>query len=325
MDSAPNPSLTPQSDFLSIKSSASKLPIKRKTSHSSSSSTILNPNTAPAHVLTASDEDAGAGGSDDDDAGDTGGGRNPPPFKFHRIWTEQDEIGFLQGLLECASEGLSFPRDLSLFYGRFSDTMSQPYTKSQLSEKLRRLRKKFRVISSRLARGLDRALLSPHDRALFDLSKKLWHPEFSSNSPFGAGNKLKKANLASNLPTIHELDDQIDKEADDHDFIGGLDVNGEIKLRDLNVEVGEQEFPVPSGTDGLGEVAARTVLSVFDKSLKEVRMALGRQGLLCPDGGSIEGAEVGDLEKRWREQRVAELDVLARRLRLVLEHSLQKR
>ncbi|KAE8659354.1 hypothetical protein F3Y22_tig00116962pilonHSYRG00147 [Hibiscus syriacus] len=92
--------------------------------------------------------------------------------------------------------------------------MSHPYTKSQLSEKLRRQRKKFRVISSRLARGLDPSSLSLHDRALFDISRRLWGPEFASTSPFGsnspgfshdheingvAGNGLHDADMKDNV------------------------------------------------------------------------------------------------------------------------------
>ncbi|KAH6799409.1 hypothetical protein C2S51_035893 [Perilla frutescens var. frutescens] len=143
------------------KPSASKLPIKRK---------IPDPN----FQLDPNPDPIGAG---------------TPPFKFHRIWTEPDEIRFLQGLLDCSLQNLAFPRDLGIFYARFSDTMSQPYTKSQLSEKLRRLRKKFRVISTRMSKGMDRSQLSLHDRALYDLSKRLWHPEFSATSPFsGARN-----------------------------------------------------------------------------------------------------------------------------------------
>ncbi|KAF7831096.1 putative transcription factor [Senna tora] len=81
-------------------------------------------------------------------------GPTPPLFKFHNIWIEPDEIRFLRGLLDSASDGLVFPRDLPVFYDRFSRTVSQPYTKSQLFEKLCRLRKKFRLVSSCLARGL---------------------------------------------------------------------------------------------------------------------------------------------------------------------------
>ncbi|GFP96768.1 hypothetical protein PHJA_001820900 [Phtheirospermum japonicum] len=144
------------------KPSASKLPIKRKTP---------DPNPSPPDPIP-----------------DRIDGR-APPFKFHRIWTEPDEIRFLKGLLDCYSQNLAFPRDLGIFYARFSNTMSQPYTKSQLSEKLRRLRKKFRVISTRLSKGLDRSQLSTHDRALYDLSKRLWHLDYAATSPFsGARN-----------------------------------------------------------------------------------------------------------------------------------------
>ncbi|KAL7230528.1 hypothetical protein ACSBR2_008908 [Camellia fascicularis] len=367
MDSTPNPTFISQTNHnhhhhhLSIKASASKLPIKRKTPETSSSSSNPNPNPnrnlspiLPPKLEHATTDDGGSGGDDDNDVG--GADRNPPPFKFHRIWTEPDEIRFLQGLLDRSSERLSFPRDLNVFFATFSDTMSQPYTKSQLSEKLRRLRKKFRVISSRLARGLDKALLSPHDRALFDLSKQLWHPEFSSTSPFGASNKQKKSNLvrvkvrfsptlpsalipASNQPITYELNDHrvlncIGNDHNDEDggddrvFVGGSDV----KLSEVNVEfdggVREQELPMSSGSgegggggrcdseSGLRQVVAKTVINLFDQCLKEVKMALVRQGLLRSDHGSgtQAGSSKDDFEKRWREQRVAELDLLARRL-----------
>lgn len=205
-------------------------------------------------------------------------------------------------------------------------------------------------------------MLSPHDRALFDLSKRLWHPDFSSASPFAAGgggggsnsrSSKQKNNNKSNLvgvrvsfsPTL-EIDNHAvsnqgcddDEDFDDDHFIdgGSIDVfdNGiDVQLSEVNVEldndvVQEQELSMPSGGGrggggggggfggGIGEVVANTVMNVFDQSLKEVRT------VLVSDLGS-DGPVVDGLEKRWREQRVAELDVLGRRLRLVLEHSLR--
>ncbi|XP_059623133.1 probable transcription factor At5g28040 [Cornus florida] len=331
---------------VSIKpSSARKLPIKRKNPDNSNPNPSFHPTLVPK--LESTTEYTADDDRDGDDVG--GGDPNPPPFKFHRIWTEPDEIRFLQGLLDCSSDGLSFPRDLNVFYARFSGTMSQPYTKSQLSEKLRRLRKKFRVISSRLARGLDKSALSSHDRSLFELSKRLWDPEFLSSSPFGANNKPKKSNLVgvkvSFSPTLHStsiLDhsvlNYVDDDIDDHvcaGFDGNVDVvDGGVKLSDVNIEfddgVQEEEFPVPICCDdvGIGKIAGKTVLDVFDHSLKEVRMEFVRQRLLYPDNGSTKAGsskegKVENFENRWREQRVAELDVLAHRLRLVLENSLQ--
>lgn len=341
------------------KPSASKLPIKRKTPDRN-------------HDHDPNPDPIGAGA---------------PPFKFHRIWTEPDEIRFLQGLLDCALQNLAFPRDLGIFYARFSDTMSQPYTKSQLSEKLRRLRKKFRVISTRLSKGMDRSQLSLHDRALYDLSKRLWHPEFAATSPFsGARNvgvnhcnnvggggdgddddgdddygdgKLKKSSLVGIKvdfsPTLPAMmpgfvqENGGSLELLDHggnenggggggrvglgDFEG--DDDDEVKLSEVNVEFeGEEAAVGDEGDDAseveaattqnvdfrceneIGEVAAKVVVNVYDECFKEVRR------LISGGGGARVGAE--SFHARWQQQRIAELDVLGSRLRLVLEHSLSK-
>lgn len=59
------------------------------------------------------------------------------------------------------------------------------------------------------------------------------------------------------------------------------------------------------------EVAvAGSVLDVFDECLKEVRMIVANQP---------KEEREKDFERRWREQRFAEFDVLTRRLRLVLD------
>lgn len=259
--------------------------------------------------------------------------------------------------------------------------MSQPYTKSQLSEKLRRLRKKFRVISTRLSKGLDRSQLSTHDRALFDLSKRLWHPEYAATSPFsGARNvglnhstntsgddgdgKLIKSSLVGVKvdfsPTLsvgmYDFDqrnngneanlelDCVDNEngggeeggfsfGDFHDEDIGTE---EGELREVNVEFeGEETAMEDEGRDNfggqisvteqninvgceneIGEMTAKVVINVFDECFKDVRR------LLAGGGGESAGAE--SLQLRWQQQRIAELDVLGSRLRLVLQHSLRK-
>ncbi|GAV76710.1 DUF573 domain-containing protein, partial [Cephalotus follicularis] len=219
-----------------LKPLASKLPIKRKTQNP----TITTPttDTYTNHTIDL----------------DTMKVKPPaaaPAFKFHRIWTEPDEIRFLRGLLEA--DNLSFPRDLSLFYDQFSQSMSQPYTKSQLSEKLRRLRKKFRVTSSRISRGFDLSLLSSHDRSLFDLSHELWGPQFNANN---------------------------------------------------NGDGGENVHLV-------GCLAAESVLNLFDECSKEVKMDfLKQKGVIRSD------ADMG-FQRRWRELRVAEFDLLASRLSII--------
>ncbi|XP_034601172.2 uncharacterized protein [Setaria viridis] len=162
---------------------ARKLPIKRRSPRpsssppSSSSSASSDPLRAPT---------AGGGGRSD---------QQQPPFKFQRIWSESDELRFLQGLLGCGAQGLIFPRDLN----RFSESMPQPYTRAQLSEKLRRLKNKYRSVSARVAGGLDPARLAPHDRDVLHLCSRLWDPANAATSPFASGagssgNKRRRAN-----------------------------------------------------------------------------------------------------------------------------------
>lgn len=219
--------------------------------------------------------------------------------------------------------------------------MSQPYTKSQLSEKLRRLRKKFRVISTRISKGLDQSFLSPHDRALYEISKQLWHPDYADTSPFGgvSGGKATKSDLVgvevSFLPEFlsgldpNEVEtfefkyEKSDNVVEDVGF-GDMGFDEGVKLSEVNVEFEEEEEEAEEM--GAEEVAVeKAVIDAFDKSLEEVRMGFVK------DGGSLNGCEQKkegngwDFERRWKEQRVAELDVLTRRMRLVFEQSLRRR
>ncbi|CAL9767885.1 unnamed protein product [Musa acuminata subsp. burmannicoides] len=294
-----------------------------------------------------------------------------PPFRFQRVWSESDEIRFLQGLLGCWSQGLVFPRDLNLFFDRFSESMPQPYTRSQLSEKLRRLRKKFRVMSSRIARGQDPARLAPHDRDVLHLCTRLWHPSYAASSPFSApdalapgsgGNKRRRPNPRAPTgqarpdnpppfpapppppppapiatltppPPLLALPPPTDEKVA---CIGaGTSVNAVhpvLENEEKEVKVEKEEKPllgvgrdeVAPGIDVPRHLLAKTILDVFDACLNEFKVTVAGQGLVFPGGSASSGAAGrSDLEQRWREQRVTELDVLGRRLRLVVEKTIQ--
>ncbi|KAI3747547.1 hypothetical protein L6452_10032 [Arctium lappa] len=349
MDFTPPSNPIQQPNPISSIPSSAKLPIKRK----SPSSSHL--------ILTPPKLESAAHFADDDDAADHS---RHPPFKFHRIWTEPDEIRFLQGLLDCSSQGFSFPRDLGIYYARFSYGMSQPYTKSQLSEKLRRLRKKFRVISSRLAKGIDKSLLSPQDRALYDLSKQLWEPDLDRpSSPAGVTNMncnpINNYDCNSNsvgvkvsysqtlpsssmavlaLPSVIKKSNTRDNGNKSNNHSGG-DVkgnfNGDMKVSDVinvelerNAQVVRNEVRVKSGNEvrvkngngggdassGVVHFATKALADVLDQSLKEIRMMIDLQGYAKLEKDL-------SFEKRWRDQRIAEFDALAKRLKLIMEHS----
>ncbi|KAK9062169.1 hypothetical protein SSX86_019355 [Deinandra increscens subsp. villosa] len=338
MDFTPpsNPHPVPiQASPISSFPSSTKLPIKRK-----------NPNSTL--ILTTPKLESSTPEDDDDDDHDHDVIPRQSPFKSHRIWTEPDEIRLLQGLLDCSSQGLSFPRDLGIFYAEFVNGMSQPYSKSQLSEKLRRLRKKFRVISSRISKGLDRSLLSPQDRALYDLSKQLWDPDplslgrnnsnckpvdenkrksNSNSNSVGVRVSFSPTTLPSSSTAVLALPSVVQKSSnrDNGDKTskpgGGSrdDFNVNDDAIDVNVELVRNKFSVKRSigddlSSGIVNFATTTLAEVLDQSMKEMRVMIDLQRY-----SNLE-KEIS-FEKRWREQHVAEFDVLAKRLKLIVERS----
>ncbi|KAI4998402.1 hypothetical protein ZWY2020_053744 [Hordeum vulgare] len=359
----PTPSPSPAS-------AARKLPIKRRSPPRPSSSPSSSGAASSGDPLKAAHQQ--------------------PPFKFQRIWSESDELRFLQGLLGCGAQGLVFPRDLNVFYDRFSESMPQPYTRSQLSEKLRRLRNKHRGVSARVARGLDPARLAPHDRDVLHLCSRLWDPASAATSPFAAtgasagssGNKRRRANPAppplpdvpapsgdSNSHGCYWIGSSIPGAAasfpddncgggedvmyleqenghhlyfdEDAAFVADGNLNG-ITLDGIALEQAEtmavltdagdngvvgNDYVAPpnvvnngvSSENGNCNVLlprssehrmASSVLDVFEECLREAKA----------DGmGSGGSAEESELARRWRAQRIDELDVLSRRLRLIIE------
>ena len=114
----PNPNPTAPADPTPPSASAArKLPIKRRSPWPSSSPPSSS-SPASSDPLRAPAPGSGGGGGSD---------QQQPPFKFQRIWSESDELRFLQGLLGYDAQGLVFPRDLNVFYDRFSESISSPW------------------------------------------------------------------------------------------------------------------------------------------------------------------------------------------------------
>lgn len=115
---------------------------------------------------------------------------------FQRLWTDEDEIGLLQGFLEYSSQrGSSHHNDTALFYDQIKSKLQLGFNKNQLVEKLRRLKKKYRNVLSKISSGKEFSFKSPHDQATFEISRKIW----SVAAPIaGPGEDDDEINLNSN-------------------------------------------------------------------------------------------------------------------------------
>ncbi|CAN7051843.1 unnamed protein product [Brassica oleracea var. botrytis] len=98
---------------------------------------------------------------------------------FQRLWTDEDEIELLRGFLDYVAThrggNSSHPPDTAPFYEMIKSKLQLEFNKNQLVEKLRRLKKKYRNVMSKISSGKEVFFKSPHDQSTFEISRKIWN------------------------------------------------------------------------------------------------------------------------------------------------------
>jgi hypothetical protein len=95
---------------------------------------------------------------------------------FQRLWTEEDEIAILKGIMEYTSrKGTDPMNELHAFYEFIKKSIHCDVTKNQMVAKVRRLKKKYENNAAReRGTGKDRTFSKAHEKKAYDLSKKIW-------------------------------------------------------------------------------------------------------------------------------------------------------
>ncbi|GLU15914.1 hypothetical protein SLE2022_323670 [Rubroshorea leprosula] len=127
---------------------------------------------------------------------------------FQRLWTEEDEIVILNGMIGYKDEmGEDPSSDMGEFYHYILESISFVCTKIQLKEKIRRLKDKY----LQKANKGEKAFSTPHEDQVFRLSKKIWgkqkvkkatevHEEVNVNIPIRKS--LGVANLEAKILAV---------------------------------------------------------------------------------------------------------------------------
>uniref|UniRef100_A0A1J3ICI0 Mediator-associated protein 1 n=1 Tax=Noccaea caerulescens TaxID=107243 RepID=A0A1J3ICI0_NOCCA len=149
----------------------------------------------------------------------SGGEEETKKTYFQRVWTEDDEISVLQGLIDYETDtGASPFVDSTGFYESVKKSISFEVRKIQLMEKVRGLKKKFENNRCKGKKGEDPTFAKPHDRKAFDLSKNIWgdnglFPEsaIKSNGKSKKSSKSKpsKEELISSLLNGKSCEDEV--------------------------------------------------------------------------------------------------------------------
>ncbi|KAG7584431.1 GLABROUS1 enhancer-binding protein family [Arabidopsis suecica] len=89
--------------------------------------------------------------------------------RFQRLWTEEDEISLLQGMIDFKAEtGTSPYDDMNGFFDVAKKNISFDVSKNQFGDKIRGLKKKY--FGSRKKKSVE----SDHDKKCLELAKSIW-------------------------------------------------------------------------------------------------------------------------------------------------------
>ncbi|KAJ6417038.1 hypothetical protein OIU84_002852 [Salix udensis] len=200
---------------------------------------------------------------------------------FQRLWTEDDEISLLQGIIDfIAEKGFDPLKDMNAFFDFIKQSLHFDVSMSQLKDKIFRLRKKFKN-QVKGKKGENKVFTKPHDQKGFDLSKYIW----------GSEGCIKATNFNDNKK--------------------GNGKKLEALKADLGIDAGEERMEVEMENDSI----VKKVLK-FDRkaSVGTMEDYVGRCGL-----DFMHGVKKEEMEEKWRKLHVAELELFLKRNELLGE------
>ncbi|KAF5208200.1 mediator-associated protein [Thalictrum thalictroides] len=273
---------------------------------------------------------------------------------FQRLWTDEDEIGLLQGFLEYTSQrggfkNSAYHHDTAPFYDQIKSKLQLDFNKNQLVEKLRRLKKKFRNVMSRINSGKDFNFKTPHDQATFEISRKIWSGIIDGITETGIIDDDDQGNTNPSPLLLHNSNTEINgtyfekkasgsssrsrKRSRNRAAVGSIATAAAATVAEENVSdpTNLLNCPVNSSIPSVIEETVRSCLSPLFKEFMFSAIngpgnsrGFGGMGLnLLPMnfGGNISmnlvGGEKEMMDDKWRKQQILELEVYSKRVDLV--------
>ncbi|XP_062003438.1 probable transcription factor At5g28040 [Rosa rugosa] len=92
-----------------------------------------------------------------------------------RIWSKEDELELLKNFLDYRTRPRT-ANETTSFYDEVNPKFKDQFSKRKLAEKLARLKKKHRNVVNKMVNnnGQEFRFRNPHDRAIFDISHRIW-------------------------------------------------------------------------------------------------------------------------------------------------------
>ncbi|CAL0309470.1 unnamed protein product [Lupinus luteus] len=255
-------------------------------------------------VTDAAAVGASSESSDDDDGGDgrveasevkksSGTGSDSKSIPFQRLFSEEDEIAILNGMIEFKKTTGNDPFRFINFFHRFvSKSLHIDASSNQLKDKIQRLKRKFK------ANAKGKSFSKRHDEEAFELSKKIW------GNAGGADEVVEKAK--SNGKALKSAMKEGSR-GNEVPLKSKPEPKQEVKLlldsKDSKEEAVNIETDIPfSIVQGFGSYG-----------LNENMMKKGLDLMGASDRAK--------LEKQWKELEAAEFEAYVKRAELVAKHA----
>ncbi|XP_019175000.1 PREDICTED: probable transcription factor At1g11510 [Ipomoea nil] len=225
---------------------------------------------------------------------------------FQRLWSEEDEIAVLKGMIAYAEEKNADPvTDLNAFHDFIRESLHIDVTRTQLQDKIRRLKKKYENNARKEKKGKERTFSKIHEQNAYDLSKNIWGSLKAQNGSVVKAAETSKASNASarkdrikNAVIPVKASTVAAAEVVDHVLDEEKEANANMDV-DTNVE-GSKSLNLSGG-------------SLFGKSLNELAEWIDKNKVGLSEEKLIE------MEGKWKALKVAELELFLKKAALIQE------
>ncbi|WCJ37694.1 DNA-binding storekeeper protein-related transcriptional regulator [Euphorbia peplus] len=245
-----------------------------------------------------------------------------PPTKkgpaVQRLWSEGDELAVLDGLIKYKLEKGSDPNaDMVQFLEFIKDSLHVDVSKTQLSDKIRRMKQKFRT---NMERG-DPVFSKPHDSKCFELSTKIWGGDeivpTKGNAKVQTGGPSVTLGLPSSGTSARK------KQVSATQQVKNVEKKSRVKSKDQVKTVDKIKEDVETHAIKRNNVQGENVGNLWDKypllgdSLNGEAFSKGTKVMLEDKLGKLPIGKLEELELKWKCLKQAELDLFVQRCELV--------
>ncbi|KAI3680593.1 hypothetical protein L6452_35366 [Arctium lappa] len=224
---------------------------------------------------------------------------------FQRLWSENDEIELIQGMISYVEEKGKDPvADVNDFHEFVKKSLHVDVSTRQVITKVRRLRKKFANNVAKVENnGKVRSFSNPHEKEMYNLSKSLWGSGSTNNAVMSS--RVKKVNVTPKTNKNRKNN----KAVASGNGNGGVEVSQvtpiEVEPKRDQVQVQVQAMSSGNGVDHLGLMG----MPITDEFIMNKGLEL------------LPGEKKVELQQKWKNLKVLELKNFVEKVKLLKEQA----